>query len=386
VTPQELFLARLDALASQCDEAKKAIKSPEINQKLYQRAAGSLLTGIGNEQRSIKNLRSAIRNGEIGPGLWQTLRANQQKSATLFGECLAFLQASRARGHDVDADLCEIADSLLDELAKLTGIKWDRFTVLATEEFFLDLAQIIRLRFPFLGIWDLPVAAHEFGHFVSGRLNVARPDGSHYLPVQEEKKNFRQQHDDLGEEWMFYLEEFFADVFAAFAIGPAYACTCLLLRFDPASAHEEKDKRHPSYAKRAYAIMQTLRRMNGEEDSRGHFTNPTDKLASLWDQMVASSGQAAVLLEDEKARVGGIVSNFYEMLKNGTPVARFNRWDTANTQRPWVGTATLPDGVQPSALNISDMLNAAWLHRMTPGTNPDRLSDNVIRLCRLRTV
>lgn len=379
MTPQGLFLARLDAFAVQCKEVEKAINSPGINRNLYQRAATDLLRGIANEKKRIENLRSTTKNGKVAPGSWQTLQANAEKCATLFGECLGFLQASRARGHDVNADLCEIADALLDELGKLTRIEWNRFTVLATEEFFLDLAQIIRLRFPFSGIWDLPVAAHEFGHFVAGRLNVARPDGSRYLPFQDEKKNFTEQHKDLGEEWMFYLEEYFADVFATYVLGPAYAYTCLLLRFDPASAHIEKDKRHPSYVKRAYAIVQTLRRMNGENDSKGDFQKPTDVLDGLWAQILLSAGQTAALSKEEEARVGGIVFSFYEMLKDGAPGARFNRWSNARLR---CGLVEAPDGAQVADLNVSDVLNSAWLCRMKPDSDSGRLSDNVVQLCR----
>jgi hypothetical protein len=384
VTPQDLFLARLEALVIQCNEVQKAIKSPGINGNLYQRAATDLLEGIGNEKRRIENLRSITRNGEIAAGSWETLQANGEKCATLFGECLGFLQASRARGHDVDADLCEIADALLDEFSELTRIKWSRFTVLATEEFFLDLAQIIRLRFPFSGIWDLPVAAHEFGHFVAGRLNAPRPDGSRYLPFQDEKKNFKEQHKDFGEEWMFYLEEYFADVFATFVLGPAYAFTCLLLRFDPASAQDENDKRHPSYVKRVYAILQTLRRMNSERDSKGDFKNPADFLANLWNRMLVSAGQTAVLTKDEEVFVGGIVSNFYEILKGGIPGARFNRWDTVRKRCPWVENPNRAD-VRIVDLTISDLLNAAWLCRTKEGADSGQLSDNVIQLSRLQS-
>lgn len=381
MTSQELFFARLDAMASQCRAVKEAITSPKINRNLYDRAAASLLRKIGDEQKRIENLRATLKRRNLCAGSWQTLQANGQRSSTLFGECLAFLQASRARSHDVEADLCDLADALLDELATLAEIKWDRFTVLATEEYFLDLAQIIRLRFPFLGIWDLPVAAHEFGHFVAGRLNLARPDGSHYLPFPEEKQNFRQQNKDLGEEWMFYLEEYFADVFATFVLGPAYAFTCLLLRFDPASAQDENDKRHPSYVKRVYAILQTLRRMNSERDSKGDFKNPADILASLWNRMLVSAGQTAVLTKDEEIFVGGIVSNFYEILKSGIPGARFNRWATVRKRCPWVENPNRAD-VRIVDLTISDLLNAAWLCRTKDGADSGQLSDNVIQLSR----
>lgn len=449
MTPQELFVARLDAFEAACNNAERAIKSTNaINPTLYRRVAPELLRQIGDQQAKIAGQRTNISRNHFSEGSWNLLHAHEEECSTLFAESLAFVQAARARGHDVDADLCEIADALLDELAaSLTNIDWRRFTVLATEEFFRDFAQIIRLRFPFPGIWDLPVAAHEFGHFVAGRLNLARPNGSRYLAFQDYKQNFKKQHEELseevsevkratalvdsfmgtdmeppyrqilgsadgdrdaliklahekklgitpprekknakaGDEWMFYLEEYFADVFATFALGPAYACTCLLLRFDPVSAREEKDKRHPSYIKRAYAILQTLRRMNIEKDSRGDFEPVADALADWWNQELASASQSAALSKDEAAQVASLVSSFYdEMLKSGAPGARFNRWGAAKSQCRWVESAKLPANVKSADLKISDMLNAAWLCRMKAGTDPDSLSDNVIRLCRLQ--
>jgi len=142
--------------------------------------------------------------------------------------------------------------------------------VLSSDDFFRDFVQIIRLRFPFCGIWDLPVAAHEFGHFVAGQLNLTRMGGAHYLAVQEYKSGFMQQNSEIREEWGFWLEEYFADVFATFALGPAYGFTCLLLRFDPASAYQQLDNNHPVYARRVHVILQTLLRMDREHDTRGH--------------------------------------------------------------------------------------------------------------------
>jgi len=384
VTPQKLLLARLDAFATKCDQAKKAIQSTQvINPKLYERAASGLFGRIENERDKISQLRRRTDKDQINDASWSILSSYEEESSTLFGECLAFLQASRARGHDVDADLCEIADSLLNELAKLAELKWDRFTVLATEEFFRDLAQIIRLRFPFSGIWDLPVSAHEFGHFVAGRLNLALA-GRHSLAFEVYKEDFKRQHADCGDEWMFYLEEYFADVFAAFSLGPAYACTCLLLRFDPAFAHREEDKRHPSYAKRAYGILQTLGRMNIEKDSKGVFEAARDKLADWWKQQLVSAGQNTVLSQDEMAQVSGIVSNFYEMLKTGAPGARFSRWQAAIGQCNWLRTAPPPD-VTASDFRLSDLINAAWICRSESGADIHRLSANMIRLSRLHT-
>ena len=382
MTPQNLLLARLDAFATGCDEAEKAINSKGINAQLFNRAAPDLLLRISTQRKKIENQRSRIEKNHIGADSWNLLQTYEADGSTLFGECLAFLQAARARGHDVDGDLCEIADALLDELAGgLANIDWKRFTVLATEEFFLDLAQIIRVRFPCSGIWDLPISAHEFGHFVAGRLNVIRADGSHGLPFQRFKEDFKKQHADRGNEWMFYLEEYFADVFATFALGPAYLCTCLLLRFDPASAHSENDKQHPSYAKRAYAILQTLRRMSMEKDAQGLQT-AADALSEFWNEALTAAGKSVIV--PEKDFVDGVVLNLYEMLKNGAPLARFNRWENAKKQCPWVEKGELPAEVEAADLKISDLLNAGWLCRLKDGADARSLSNNVIRLCRLR--
>jgi hypothetical protein len=385
VTPQKLLLARLDAFATKCEEAEKAIQSTQlINPKLYQRAAPGLLGRIKNEREKISQLRRRTDKDQINDASWSTLSSYEKESSTLFGECLAFLQAALARGHKVDADLCEIADALLDELAgSLTNVEWKRFTVLSTEEFFRDLAQIIRVRFPFSGIWDLPVSAHEFGHFVAGRLNVIRPDGSHSLPFQQYKEDFKKQYPDRGDEWMFYLEEYFADVFATFALGPAYACTCLLLRFDPALAHREEDKRHPSDAKRAHAILQTLLRMNSEKDSKGDFKPVMNELTDWWNQELTSAGQHTVLSQDEQAEVGGLVFNFYEALKDGAPEARFNRWgQLAVGECNWLRD---PPNGRVSDFRLSNLLNAAWLCRSQPNVDIDLVSGNMIRLFRLRS-
>jgi hypothetical protein len=379
-----MILARLDLLATQCDEIKKLINSKGVNVKLYNRAAPDFLIRIDGQRSKIAKQRSRVDTGGFSETSWSTLYDCEYDCSRLFGECLAFLQAARARGQDVDVDLCEIADALIDELTEtLTNIKWNRFTVLSTEEFFSDFAQIIRLRFPFRGIWDLPISAHEFGHFVATELNLASPDGSHSLPFQEYKSDFKKQYADRGDEWMFYIEEYFADVFATYVLGPAYACTCLLLRFDPSSAHSERDKRHPSYANRAHAISQTLLRMNNEKDSKGDFKLPVDTLTGFWNAALESTGQKAAVIDE--AQVGSFVSTFYEMLKSGAPRARFNRWNVAKSLSPWLKASVTPSNVTAADFRISDLLNTAWLYKLEPDVDSDHLSNRVIRLCRLRT-
>src|SRR5690349_8903368 len=116
---QQVFLARLDALLTQCDAAKKAIKSKGIDDRLFKRAAQGLLLALENLRNKIENLRTNVAKKEGVALSWGALQGYEGECLHLFREGLAFLQAARARGHDVEADLCEIADALLDELVAM---------------------------------------------------------------------------------------------------------------------------------------------------------------------------------------------------------------------------------------------------------------------------
>ena len=109
----------------------------------------------------------------------------------LFEESLALVEGALVRGAKLDNGLCQIADALLDELRTKADVAWGRFTILAEGEFFGEMAQIIRLRFPEVSIWNLPIAAHEFGHFVGPELKQPGPFGTFRYPFQEELRKSR---------------------------------------------------------------------------------------------------------------------------------------------------------------------------------------------------
>jgi hypothetical protein len=381
---QEIASARLEGLIAQCLEAEKAIGSINKGSRLYQRTSEDFLRRlrIRREDLVAKHLR--IQKEGADPASWGMLQGGDGECRRLFEECLALVQAAHARGQGRVADLCEIADQLLEELSALLEAKWERFTVLANEDFFRDFAQIIRLRFPSCGVWDLPVAAHEFGHFVAGRLNVDRPNGSRYLAFQQYKEDFLKQHVELGEAWTYYLEEYFADVFATYALGPAYACTCLLLRFDPLAAHAEPDLRHPSFAKRARAVLLTLGRLNGENDSRGQFDTAIEILGGSWNEASISAGQKPELAESDESIVSSLVFEFYEELKSGALAARYtgDRWKAAQGQSKRLVAASGATPIAPASNSIRDLLNAAWICRVQGKGTSDELSDRVLQWCR----
>ena len=93
----------------------------------------------------------------------------------LFAECLAYAIGPSIRERGLDGGLCAIADGLLEELSQRMQQPWRRRALLAGAECVNVIAQIIRVRFPATSIWDLPIAAHEFGHVVG---QVMQTDGA----------------------------------------------------------------------------------------------------------------------------------------------------------------------------------------------------------------
>ena len=158
--------------------------------------------------------------------------------------------------------------------------------------------QLIRIRFPVCGIWDLPIVAHEFGHFAAARITVSEGGADRVLPFARFVDEYLDENRNLGNEWRDYLSEYFADCFATFVLGPSYACTSLLLRFDIGTAYAEADMLHPSYAKRAHAILCLLRRMDAEADSAGDFTGAVGRTRP------AMAGGAEIGLAENQPRGG----------------------------------------------------------------------------------
>jgi hypothetical protein len=160
------------------------------------------------------------------------------------------------------------------------------------------------VRFPEAGVWNLPVAAHEYGHFIADRVEAEDQRGAIYHPVRrlldreassrrgtkvgrEEDEDARRRH---------YVQELFADLFATFALGPAYACTCIM-RWNPQTAYVDGD-RHPSPAKRVEWILKVLEAMNeGREGGGGAYSSVIRRLRSTWQLSLQVMGRPETMQE-----------------------------------------------------------------------------------------
>jgi hypothetical protein len=336
---------------------------PGLEEAARQRFGDSL----ASRQADLRRLADRISVGGPAPEDWTTLRQTRQQCTTLAREYLAFAQGGLARQAGLDGGLLQIADAFIAELSQRVKVRWDPLTVLAETEWYGEEAQIIRLRFPEASVWDLPVAAHEFGHFAGPRLETGTVTGRTWdlsYPVADMLRR------ELGRgrvEWS-RAHEYFADAFAVYLAGPAYACACLLLRFDPGTPDSDGPT-HPSYAKRAYLMARTLEKMD-QADATTFYVGVVRQLRERWrESMVeaaADSQRIAGLESAVAADAEPTVGEMWELLQATVPTQRYGGMAAAQAIKPALlgGSPTSPGAAGGSLLTLADALNAAWLCRL----------------------
>jgi hypothetical protein len=209
----------------------------------------------------------------------------QERGTAVFGEILALRLADYIRTN-IDQGMCAIGDLLLDELGKAVALELPQMTSIADSEFFGKSSRVIRLRFPAISLWELPVLGHEFGHYF-GPLWYS-PDGPDPHPQQTFVKNTA-----LGSR--ITNDELFCDLLATYMIGPAYPAMCIVDRFSPTS--DTDTPTHPSDIKRAWWVLRCLELWAQalHQDDQQEFTAKADTLRGWWQTYHESSGTAQVL-------------------------------------------------------------------------------------------
>ena len=180
-------------------------------------------------------------------------------------ELLLFVEGSLARAAGLEGGACAIVDRLLDSLAKST-VPWERTAIPAAREGTSNRTWIIGIRFADTTIWFLPMVVHEFGHFAverledrfgdrpgTGLLNGTWMDGRFGLEGQPPGAM-----PSMARRFFAHprAHELFADVFAAYTLGPAYAAA-LMWRATPHRAWEARGD-HPPWGARVHAALRAV--------------------------------------------------------------------------------------------------------------------------------
>ena len=355
--------------------------APEMEDAVRQRFSDPIVI----HRTELRRLAERVNASGSSPKCWADFEERRKQCASLAREYLAFALGGFARQAGLDDGLLRIADAFLAELSERVKVRWDPLTVLAETEWYGEEEQIIRLRFPETSVWNLPMAAHEFGHFAGPRLAVRTESGRVWDLANPVADVLRRESDRGSADWS-RMHEFFADAFAVFLTGPAYACTSLLLRFDPTIPDPDYEPTHPGNAKRAYLMTRMLEKMDQESGSTS-YRGVVRELREHWRASVIEAGtldarQVAELEAKVAADVEPTVGEIWELLQQALPAQRYRGMATAQALKPaLLGTAS----ASAAAPTLADVLNAAWLCRLDHWDDDrDRtagIATGALRLC-----
>ncbi|HLZ29681.1 MAG TPA: hypothetical protein VKV73_20370 [Chloroflexota bacterium] len=365
-----VLIAQLHAAIREFRRMERVLDAEAIDADLRARVHARFDVEFRRQRAALEGVQDEITRGQPPDEGWAVFDNIRRDTAVVYQEFLAFTSGALQRSAGLDDGLGGIADSLLDTVAAQIGVRWNGFTVTAPDvESYVDLAELIRLRFADVTIWNLPVAVHEFGHFVGPELFERGADNARHYRF----KDYLDQEAQLDPKNGGFVHEQFADLFATYAIGPAYPCVCILLRFTPATAHVDGDS-HPSAAKRVYLMLKWLERLEAGRLIR-HYRDVTEVLRSIWHASLGAVGQDAELPAEDRAildtrllDLGGILET---LLPSGVRYASWTRAEQLATavsewaQREYADDlpATVPSDTP------GDVLNAAWLVRLAAADN-----------------
>jgi hypothetical protein len=356
MNPQDTLMDRASALLENLSLQRHRLGQAEVGEsggsanKLVRTLVGQKLAALTDRLKHF--IENEIYTDDLTRAHAGYLRIDQE-CKNLFGECLAFLIAPTIRTHGFDDGACAIVERMLRQLGQSVSVPWPHLTTLADAEFFATASQVIRLRYPSSNIWDYVVAAHEFGHFIGPRWPAPNGDRTGYQTFLDIK--------DLGPK--AHLEEYFADLFATFVLGPAYLCACLAYRFDPAS---QGDDYHPNDRYRAVWILTGIEEL--KKASKGQSAEILDSILTSqsqdWTAAVAASGASRV--EDRTvATLRTRARRLWTDLTAWVREAAYVDLSTAMSLRADFFAKRRPVG-NPE---VRDVLTAAWLMRVEDGND-----------------
>jgi hypothetical protein len=291
-------------------------------------------------------------------------------------------------------------------------------SVMFSDAFSRTHARIIRLRFPAWTIWNLPLVAHEVGHVAHAVvLNQERDqDDSLQLltsfmasqrdSVIENDTDLSELHKRGGEQQSeserlahSRLRVLLADAFATYTMGPAYACSAIMLRLNPAV---EAPRDMPSDIRRAHVILSMLHSMNGAD---GSLSKPYDlvikRLEDSWEKALDRSAPTSKLTASDAGHLSRLAEAFTRDVAPQifTTAARYphtaprDGWTKAQEwgNNWWAQcekgeSFSVPEN--PSG-KLRDVLNAVWFCRLSITDNSKArnrvhkdLADAATDLCR----
>ena len=279
-----------------------------------------------------------------------------RKGQDLIAETLGFLAAASARRISLDDGMTSLAQNWLDMLSDAAGLPQIAVVIPAPSEFTGMVTQVVRLRLPVDGVWGLPVAIHEYGHFVASQMaRRAERDGIErtVVPVEDLLHSTASKEDLPILYW--HGHEVFSDAFAAATAGPAYTHYCIRYRFDPLTAHEVTAT-HPSAVRRVRVQLTVLDAL-ASEDQGGFLKGEVAGLRRRWRAGLEAGG-----VDPGEARdpaLDQLENDLVQLLLADEALRRIRYRDHAAAR----ALAEQPLDRQRQPPSVAHALNAAWFRR-----------------------
>ena len=296
---------------------------------------------------------------------WAQLADIAVKAERLAEEALAFVGGLQARARGLDGRCCDLADRLIESISEDVVVPYAaNMTLPAASEYMDVLSAVIRVRYPGRGVWDVPIALHEFGHYVAGATAGTWTCSPHPVITREREKS---------RSGGAYAEELWADTFATYVGGPAYAAAALT-RFNPVRADIDAST-HPSASKRSAVIFMTLGHLQAIWKRSGRAGGSLQPVVSLVEQLWVERCAAVGVTElSEKARCAAtsLADEFIAILDDEVVRNRYSNTSGARTVFLWL----LGEGPRPANPSLIDVLNGGWWarRRVESERRPDRLA------------
>ncbi|MEP6912151.1 MAG: hypothetical protein ABI923_05325 [bacterium] len=359
---RSILVAQIESLLQHLTWAEETMGDGHIGGGLRDAASSRFGNSFNDIRRELETLRddlAVVDDSDALDAYWQTLTNHKKTCEGLFAESLNFLGGALLRALSQVDNLCKISDALLTELSERAGEEWHRFTILAEGNFFTETTGIIRLPFPDYSIWNLPVAVHELGHYVGPRIRDAGGASLFDNELQQLKMSYADA--TKAKRQANHWREEFSDVFATYASGPAYACSCLVLAFNPADGSAYNDgETHPAYAKRAYLILGMLEEMSG----KNHQYDAVVKfLQKLWANNLRAAGQTKELGDDDVTQLDNTLLKIFTILTRTSKV-EYKGWARATQLADDLAGKKGVAQMLRAGDTINDVINAAWLWRI----------------------
>src|SRR3712207_4528636 len=139
------LLTRVRTAVQEVNVSQRALEDLAVGERLATRVRGRLERQLKTARDDLIRIEEDVGragDGELRP-LWIELSDAIDRARPAHGEVLAFLEGILLRSSPLDGGVCDVADALLDEVGHRAGVPWQRFTMLAEDDVFAELAGLV---------------------------------------------------------------------------------------------------------------------------------------------------------------------------------------------------------------------------------------------------